>query len=184
MNVRLFLLERWLPGWARRRILGALAHLAADAFGTEPPSLARLGQYEAAGAFASFTRTEVDRVLASESAATAQAIRVRLHERARDAGQAAARHLGVATRADAFRAFRLLYRGIGIDMEIDCSTGGIAVRRCLFSGFYTPAVCAFISALDAGFLCGLTGGGTLAFSERITDGAPCCRAHVSGGTLR
>ncbi len=183
MNVRLFLLERWLPGWLRRRMFGELVHLTADAFAVDPPPLTRLSAQEALSAFAVFTRREVERVLASGSPTTADAIRARLHEGAQEMGLAVRRRLGIVTAADASRALRLLYHAVGIDMDADCRAGHITVGRCAFAGTYTPAVCAFISTLDAGIVGGITGGATLAFSERITEGARCCRARVAGGGL-
>jgi hypothetical protein len=180
MSAQLFVLERWLPGWVRRRMFGELVHLTADAFATNPPRLARLSAPEAIGRFAAFTRNEVERVLATGSATASEAVRERLFDRAREMGRSARRRLGIVTAADAFRALRLLYRGIGIDMDADCRTRQITVRRCAFSDTYTPAVCAFISALDAGFVSGITGSATLVFSERITEGAPCCTAQIRG----
>jgi hypothetical protein len=32
--------------------------------------------------------------------------------------------------------------------------------------------------MDRGLLAGLASGGELAFTERITEGRPCCRAHL------
>lgn len=183
MNVRLLVLERWLPGRVRLRIVGALARLTADAFGVEAPALAGLRHADAVRSFALFTRSEVNRVLDSGSRATVETVRERLRGRAAQMGLATSRDLHIASRAEALRALRLVYRGIDIDMDVNAGAREIAVRRCAFSGVYAPAVCAFVSALDDGFVRGLTGGGTLEFSERITEGAPCCRARVSGGAL-
>ena len=36
-----------------------------------------------------------------------------------------------------------------------------------------------MSAMDRGLLAGLAGGGELAFSQRITEGHPCCRARFA-----
>jgi hypothetical protein len=183
MNVRLFLLERWLPGWVRRRMLRELAGLTAEAFGADAPVLARRPRNEAISIFAAFTRREVERVLAGEGTAAVETIRGRLYDGAREMGRAVRRDLGIAARADALRAVRLLYRGIGIVLDAD-EKGDVAVRACAFSGVYTPAVCAFISALDAGLVSGLTGGSTLVFSERITEGASCCRATLIAAAER
>jgi hypothetical protein len=35
-----------------------------------------------------------------------------------------------------------------------------------------------MSALDAGLFAGLTGGRTLTFTQRITEGAPACLANL------
>ncbi|MBQ9068830.1 MAG: hypothetical protein IJ131_07185 [Eggerthellaceae bacterium] len=64
-----------------------------------------------------------------------------------------------------------------IEIDVVCfPSGELVFNRCYFSGGYTPAQCAFMSAFDSGFVGGLHGGGRLEFSARITQGAPCCRA--------
>ncbi len=159
-------------------MLRDLAELTAEAFGAEAPRLAGLRPPEAIAAFATFTRREVERLAAGGSLPAAEAIRARLYERAREVGRAVRRSLAVTSRSDALRALRVLYRGIDIDLDVDDRTGEISVRACAFSRVYTPAVCAFISALDAGVVDGLTGGEVPVFSERITEGASRCRARL------
>jgi hypothetical protein len=183
MNARLFLLERWLPGPLRRRMLDDLARLTAESFGAAAPSLAGLSRRDAVRRFAEFTRTEAERALAGKGPMTAELVRARLHDRARALGLSVRRRLRIVTRAEAFRALRLLYRGIGIDIDADWRSGRVVVRRCAFSNTYTPEVCALVSALDAGIVAGITGGGALAFSGRITEGASCCRARVEWSGL-
>ena len=178
MNIRLFALERWMPRGVHRRMLGELASLTAEAFGTNPPALAGLGRTAAIDQFASFTRTVVEHLLATAPATTVAATAARLYERAREMGRAARRDLRITTRADALRAARVLYRAIDIRLDVNSDTGVITVHRCAFSGAYTPDVCAFVSALDSGFFCGLTGDSGLVFSQRITEGAACCRATL------
>ncbi len=179
MNVRLFVLERYVPFWVHRRMLRDLATLTAGAFGVDPPVLARLRRHETVRRFGAFTRGEVDRVLAGQGDVAADAIRRRLHAAAHAMGQQVRRQLAIATRADALRAVRVVYREIGITLDVQDETGEIVVRSCAFSRIYTPGVCAFISALDSGFVCGLTGDAALTFSQRITEGAPTCRAALS-----
>ena len=68
-----------------------------------------------------------------------------------------------------------LYRNIGIGMEGHIP-GEVTVRRCRFSGFYTPEECRVMSAVDSGIIAGIAGGGRLEFTERLTQGDGCCRA--------
>ena len=75
------------------------------------------------------------------------------------------------------------YRCIGIDIEGPLP-GDLLVRRCFFADAYTPQACSFMASFDGGFMAGLAGDGAggsnpLTFSERITGGAPCCRARYS-----
>jgi hypothetical protein len=53
------------------------------------------------------------------------------------------------------------------------------VDRCAFAERYSPPVCALMSSLDAGLIAGLTRGGRLLFSERITEGNVRCLARIS-----
>ena len=57
--------------------------------------------------------------------------------------------------------------------------GEIVVTDCYFSRFYTPEQCAVMSSVDSGIIAGLCGGGTLTFTERITEGCRRCRACFS-----
>ena len=58
-------------------------------------------------------------------------------------------------------------------------SGEITISRCYFSSFYSPEACQVMSAMDRGLLAGLAGGGELMFSQRITEGHPCCRARFT-----
>lgn len=57
--------------------------------------------------------------------------------------------------------------------------GEIVVTDCYFSRYYTPAQCVVMSSVDSGIIAGLCGGGTLTFTERITEGCGRCRACFS-----
>ncbi len=179
MNIRLAVLERWMPRGVHRRMLAELVSLTADTLETDAPEFTGLRRQEAIDQFASFTRTAVEHLLATAPVLTVATTAARLYQGAREMGQAARRDLRITTRADALRAVRVLYRAIGIRLDVEGDTGGITIHTCRFSGAYTPDVCAFVSALDAGFICGLTGDNRLVFSQRITEGAACCRATLS-----
>ncbi len=69
----------------------------------------------------------------------------------------------------------LLYKNIGITIREE-SPGKICVLDCYFSSFYTPGICAVISAIDAGIFAGIYQGGSLSFLTRITEGQKECRA--------
>lgn len=81
------------------------------------------------------------------------------------------------------RLISYLYKVIEIDLH-DAENEGqkadagweICISRCFFSSAYTPKTCYVMSGLDAGIICGVFGGGKLAFRSRITEGCGCCRA--------
>lgn len=180
MSLRLSLLERWLPRALRRRMFSRLVRETARAFDAAAPDLRRLPMDEAVAAFACFTRAEAVRVL-REGGPEVDRVRTRLHDAARELGTSARRAAGLRTRDDGLRALRLLYAAIGIDLEADRGQGDLTITRCAFSALYTPEVCSLVSALDAGLVDGLAGGASLSFTDRITDGAPRCRARLSWG---
>ena len=179
MGLRLALLDRVLPGAIRRRMLRRLFRLTAAAFGARVPPLPAGGHEEATRAFACFTRDLVER--ASDGAPSGAAVHDRLYRGARELGRRFRRGAGVRSAEDAARALRLLYRAIGIDIDVDLARGEMTVQRCAFSSVYTPETCRVISALDGGIVDGITGGTTVVFTERLTEGAPCCRAALVRG---
>ena len=54
----------------------------------------------------------------------------------------------------------------------DPATGEVIVRRCAFSAALHTGGLSFVSALDAGFFHGVSDRWSVAFDDRITDGAP------------
>ena len=178
MSLRLWAIERCFPEALRRRVFGELVRLTADAFGVPPPDVRRLQRDGAIDAFARFTRSEAERAIRGPG--SSPAIRDRLYRGARALGARARRRLGVHTPSEAGRALRILYHAIDIDLDADLGNREIAVSRCAFSSVYTPEVCVFVSALDAGIVSGLTGGVSLEFTQRMTEGAPMCRARLTG----
>ena len=69
-----------------------------------------------------------------------------------------------------------LYHNIGIEMN-GLLPGDVIVSRCYFRRYYSSAVCATASLMDAGVICGLYGGGDFRFSQRITEGHDVCRCR-------
>lgn len=175
MSLRLVLARLYLPAAIRKRKLGELARLTARAFGTAAPALDGLSLAGMRLRYAEFTRQAAERALArAEGPAT---IERRLFDEAVRFGRDIRRELRVSTRREAIAAARLLYRSLKIDLSAG-PEGGIVIRRCFFSRHYPAAVCRLMSALDAGVLSGLSGGGELEFTERLTEGDACCRARL------
>jgi hypothetical protein len=106
-------------------------------------------------------------------------IRRRLYEGAYRMGEGLRRAFRVTNTADAMAAARVLYRALGIDLRATTS-GEITIHRCFFSQYYSGPVCQVIAALDEGLFAGLSGGGQLAFTRRITEGHGCCTAQFRG----
>jgi hypothetical protein len=176
VNGRLALARVFVPRREKKRKLRRLAALTERAFGA-PASTDAGGSWRSRlHGYARLTRELAARVV--DSPAAAETARSRLFAEALPFGRELRGELGVRSLAEAFVAARILYRALGIDLKADPS-GTIVVRRCFFASFYGPRECRLMSALDAGILVGLAGGGTLEFDQRLSEGAGCCRARLS-----
>jgi hypothetical protein len=176
VSLRLRALELSIPGWVARYALRRLAEATASAFDSEPVVLRGSDQGELLARYATFTAGWVER--ASVDGTDLDAVSRRAWSNARILGESFRRQLGVRTRSDALRAARIAYRMIGIDLRVDPS-GAVAVDRCAFAARYSPQVCRVMSSFDDGLIAGLTQGGRLTFSERITEGRPMCLARIA-----
>ena len=177
MSFRLFLLERRLPVVVRRQMLRRLVRTTADAFGVAEPTLPDVSDAAFVRAYAKFTRAEADRV--RDDGPSGAVVRDRLYTGALGLGRLIRKWAGIRTPEEAVRALRLIYRAIGIDLDADLGTRAVTVRRCAFADVYTPAVCHFVSALDAGLFRGVSGSWGVAFTDRITAGAGACRGRLT-----
>jgi hypothetical protein len=148
------------------------------AFGYGPVDVHGLGHSALLERYASFTAAAAEDALAGDPDPAALARR--MSRNAYRLGAMLRRRLGVCTRHDALRAARIAYRMLGIDLRATTG-GGVVVERCAFADRYSPRVCRVMSSLDAGLIAGLTEGGRLRFSERITEGRPRCLATISWG---
>jgi hypothetical protein len=176
MSLRLRALELHIPGWVARSALRQLFAATASAFGCDPVDVRGLTQGELLERYAVFTTRCAQRALADRS--DADAVARRMWSNAYALGESLRRRLGVRTRIEALRAARVAYRMIAIDLRVD-QQGDVVVDRCAFAAWYSPRVCRLMSSLDAGLIAGLTHGGRLTFSERITEGEPRCLAGIS-----
>lgn len=176
MSMRLRLARIYLPAGLKKRKLAELFGLTARAFGVEAPAAGGLSLRRMRRLYAEFTRDAAERVLGDHAGAAE--VERRLYEEALRFGGEIRGELRVAGRDEVMAAARILYRGLGIDLR-GGPDGGIVIERCAFSRVYSPGVCRLVSSLDAGVLAGLQGGGRLEFTERLTEGAACCRARLS-----
>jgi len=176
MSLRLRALELHVPDVIARSALRRLFEATAAAFGSEPEDVDGLDRRALLERYASFTTRCAERALADHTDLDVVSRRMWAHAYA--LGESFRRRLGVRTRTDALRAARVAYRMIDIDLRAD-DHGDVMVDRCAFAGWYSPRVCGLMSSLDAGLIAGLTDGGSLTFSERITEGRPRCLARIS-----
>jgi hypothetical protein len=178
VSLRLRALELHVPGWVARPALRRLFEVTASAFGRDPKDVRGLGHPALLERYASFTAAAAQEALAEGSCP--DALSGRMWRSAYGLGVSVRRSLGVRSCEEALRAARIAYRMIGIDLRVDMR-GDLVVERCAFAARYSPEVCRVMSSLDAGLIAGLTEGGRLTFTERITEGGPRCLAQIAWG---
>ncbi|HEX6577458.1 MAG TPA: hypothetical protein VF082_03745 [Jiangellaceae bacterium] len=182
MTLRLRAFAAVPPSLLRPFVVRRLLHRTADAFGVRrPPMRARASGMDLLFAYATFSNTRAELLLAGHG--DIHAARRELWRIAERIGRGLRRGLGITTVADAMVAARAVYRALDIDLR-GSPTGEVVVARCSFAGIYGPEVCAVMSSLDAGLFAGLTGGQRLAFTRRITEGAPACLATLAPTAVR
>jgi hypothetical protein len=173
MNLPVRLLEIWTPGFVHRRPLEALFAGTAEAFGGAVPAPVGRTFAERLGEYARFSQQAAEDWLVRGRDPVV--LQRRLFEQGERLGRRVRRLLRLRTTADALAAGRLLYRLIGIEFEGQ-PRGDCIVRRCFFSDYYSCQDCQVMSAVDDGIFAGLSNGGRLTFTQRITDGCDCCKA--------
>jgi len=176
VTLRLRAFEAIPPALLRPFVVRRLLRHSADAFGAGPPSSRRpRSGNELLRVYATFSDARAELLLAG--CGDLDSVQRDLWRIADQMGRGLRRWLGVKTLGDAMVAARSVYRALDIDLR-GSPTGEVVVARCSFAAVYGPDVCAVMSALDAGLFAGLTGGRTLHFTQRITEGAPACLASL------
>jgi hypothetical protein len=180
MSVRLALLRLHLPALVRRAILRELIAAIARAFERPCPPISDLSAEELLACAIDVSNRWSEDTLGA-AADRSQAER-RLFSEAFALGRRANRRLRIETEEEGLAAAGVLYEAIGIEFRPG-RAGAIVVPRCAFARVYEQGVCELMSAVDSGLIAGLTGAAGLRFTERLTEGAPACRALVlhSGG---
>jgi len=175
VNLFVIAVKLWLPERLKRRGLSALWRVTAEGFAVPRPRLPNGSWDTCREAYARFTAEEASKVLGRDHETV---VRNRLFHGAFQLGAELRRLTCLRTITDALSLARVLYRAIGIELHaVNART--IKISRCYFSTYYSHETCRLISALDQGFIAGLSDGNILEFRQRITEGAPCCRAEFT-----
>jgi len=178
MNIPVKILPRNLPALIRKEILAELFEITAAAFGYPTPAHDHLSYDECLLTYALFTREQAEK--AFQAGRDIPAIKTQLYQNAYLLGEKLRKWFGIDTMEKVMALGQILYRAIAVDMQGD-TQGNMIVNGCYFSQFYSGPVCDLISALDDGVFAGLSAGGRLSFSERLTEGRECCRAKLRSG---
>ena len=173
MNLLALALRVHVPHSLKKQKLRELFEATATAFGRPMPHLEDLSFDECLRRYARFTKEEVERrIRDGEDTAEAEE---RLYRYAYRLGAEIRERLRLTNPDDALSVGTVLYKALGIDFRASAA-GDVTINSCYFSAFYSLDVCCVMSSLDEGIAAGLTGGRTLRFSRRITDGHPSCVA--------
>jgi hypothetical protein len=179
MSLLFQILPHTLPVFVRKEILAALFEATADVFECPAPAYDHLSYDECLRTYALFTREQAEKAL--QAGRDVPAIKTQLYGNAYPLGGKLRKWFGVDTMEEVMELGQILYRAIGVEIVGNTqgdTQGDVTVKRCYFSQFYSGPVCDLISALDDGVFSGLSGGGRLAFSQRLTEGRECCRARL------
>jgi hypothetical protein len=164
------------PESVKRQALVQLFRSTAAAFRCDMPRLSGLSREQCLLEYARFTADRAEEALRRGS--DLSELQERLYRNAYRLGRAPGWLLRVQGVDDVMALGRFFYGILDIDFQ-GSGSGEITIGRCYFSSFYSPEVCQVMSAMDRGLLAGLAGGGHLVFSQRLTEGPACCRAHFT-----
>jgi hypothetical protein len=167
--------EGGLRTYAQKWALGALFRATARAFGRQPPQLAGLDAKACVARYAAFTQSAAEALL--RKGGDVDAVRERLYMSAYRLGRACRWASRARTVEEALALARALYGALEIDLRRD-EKGEVLIQHCSLSSTYSPDTCRLMSAMDKGLLSGLSAGGALVFTARITEGQPSCRARL------
>lgn len=175
MNLKLSIARLYQPEFVKKRRLRQLFRSTGEAFDTPPPDLNGLSLGECLSKYAVFTKECAENALRTGMGVEAK---LRLFNNARRLGEDLRNEFNIKSMKEVMELSRIVYMIIGIDFDGN-QDGRVLIRSCFFSSFYSAKVCGIISSLDDGLLAGLSGGGRLEFSRRITDGCERCEACLS-----
>jgi len=176
MGLLVSALQIYMPDFVKKKALMQLFISTAAAFEVEVPPLAGLTSEECLARYARFAQAQAEQRL--RDGREIEGVAQRLYQNTVEMGQRQSKWLRPGAVQDVMDIGRVLYRILDIDLQGD-ARGEVVINRCYFSRFYSADVCRLMSAMDRGLFAGLSNGGELTFSSRITEGQPCCRAHFA-----
>jgi hypothetical protein len=178
MNNLVTMLKYYVPEFIKKRVLKELFTITARAFDCAVPPLKGFSYSDLLKQYALFTKVEAEKSI--HYTHNLQEIRNRLFDQAYQMGHELRKKLNIRTDEEVMDLGQKLYDILGINFQGN-SRGIVTISKCFFSEYYSSQVCQLISALDEGILAGLSGGGQLTFSQRITDGKNYCQAQFISG---
>jgi hypothetical protein len=174
MGLLIAFAKAYVPQFIRKRKLEMLFSATADAFQVTAPSVRELSYTDSLKIYAQFTREQAEKAIHQGAELKVQP---RLFRNAYRIGQQFKRDFNINTADEALQMGTVIYKMLKIEFQGE-PRGYIVIKHCFFSAYYSDNICRLISSLDEGSLTGLSGGGQLSFTQRITEGHECCRAYL------
>ena len=165
----------WVPPPIRKLVLKRIITIVASAGAWDPPLTRGLSEKHLRKQLALFSNARIGQALSFGG--DLPTIENRLYLESRKLGAEIRTRLNIRTEEEVFSVSQAMYKLLGIDMII-AENREIIIPHCYFSGYFSPDICRVMGKIDAGFVAGLSGGGTLLFKYRITEGRECCRAYL------
>ena len=197
MGLRLYLLDKWTPGYLLQRELDRISRTTISALQKTLDIYAPQFPFESPGTMQSVRSLVKKRAAMARQHAvlvealekilgTNQAIEVgrnAMFEAGRKLGKEARDQLGVGeSLKDLVRAAQIMYRILGIRFVVEWTSptsAKLVVNRCALSKDYSNLTCLILSAVDEGVVEGLNGKIQMSFQDRIANGCSECTATVS-----
>lgn len=176
MSLLVRALQIHTPEYVKKMALTQLFNSTAAAFEAKAPPLAGIDSIECLARYARFVQTQAEQL--PGEGREVEAVAQRLYRNAAEMGRRQNKWARPHTVQDVMAIGSVLYRILDIDLQGD-ARGEVVISRCYFSRFYSPRVCRLMSAMDRGLFAGLSNGGELTFTSRITEGQKCCHARFS-----
>jgi hypothetical protein len=173
VNVLGRIAQFYVPTFVKKRQLKELFHITGAAFGIDVPRLAGQTYAEYLVEYARFTKSAVERSI--DNLYDLGSARQELCHRSFNLGDKIRRRFGISSKRDVMIACGVIYKSLGIEFR-GTDEGEITIHSCFFSKYYSEQVCGVISCLDKGLVAGLSGGGKMSFTQKITEGMDCCKA--------
>jgi hypothetical protein len=174
MGLLVSVLQLHTPEFVSKMAMAQLCKFTAAAFNADVPRLAGLNSEECLATYARFAATQAGQRL--QEGREIEILEKRLYENAVEMGKQQRMWFQPHSMQEMMTVGRVLYRMLQIDFQGD-AYGDVVITSCYFSRFYSCEVCRLMSSMDRGLFAGLSNGGQLTFTARITEGQTCCRGH-------
>jgi hypothetical protein len=175
MYLLLRIFHSFIPSILKKKGLEELFICTAAAFNQNPPALKGISYNKSLSMYAQFTKDEVEKYILGGG--DLLNLQKELNKHAVIFGQKLRKLFSIRTYKKTLYVFGQLYSFIGIDLKFS-GNEELSVKKCFFSNYYTPQVCAIVSAIDSGVFEGLSGECRIEFRQRITEGQECCNASI------